>query len=54
MRAGLTCSDEEPDESIALRGADLWMRAAEAYFEHADYDACLSAAGHAENLRRPR
>jgi tetratricopeptide (TPR) repeat protein len=28
------------------------MRAAEAYFDHAEYDACLSAAGHAETLRR--
>ena len=34
-----TCGPDEADETVALRSADLWMHAAKAGYEEADYDA---------------
>ena len=50
--AELTCGSEEPDEAVALRSADLWMQAAAAGYQEADYERCLAATGHAERLRQ--
>jgi tetratricopeptide (TPR) repeat protein len=41
----------DADESHALRAADLWMHAAQAAYETADYDRTLAAADRAQHLR---
>ena len=50
--AARTCGPDEADETVALRSADLWMHAAKAAYEEADYAACLTHADRAKELRR--
>jgi class 3 adenylate cyclase/tetratricopeptide (TPR) repeat protein len=42
----------ETDEATALRSADLWMEAAKAAYEEADYEPAIAAADRARALRQ--